>query len=89
MDPIEQRKALVAQLKDKEHGDDETMDVDEDFLLAMEHGMPPMSGLGFGIDRFIMMIFDLLNLRDTVLFPITKPLDKVNNSENKDEKNEG
>jgi len=75
VDPIEQRRALVAQLKDKEVGDDETMDVDEDFLLAMEHGMPPMSGLGFGIDRFIMMIFDLPNIRDTILFPMTKPLD--------------
>ena len=49
------------------------MDLDEDFLLAMEHGMPPMSGLGFGIDRFIMMIYDLPNIRDGVLFPITKP----------------
>ncbi len=75
VDPIEQRKALEAQLKDKEMGDDETMDVDEDFLLAMEHGMPPMSGLGFGIDRFIMMIYDLPNIRDTILFPMTKPLD--------------
>ena len=75
VDPIEQRKALVSQLKDKEMGDDETMDVDEDFLLAMEHGMPPISGLGFGIDRFIMMIFDLPNIRDTILFPMTKPLD--------------
>ena len=76
VNPIEQREALVSQLKDKALGDDETMDVDEDFLLAMEHGMPPMSGLGFGIDRFIMMIFDLPNIRDTILFPLTKPLDK-------------
>ena len=83
VDPIEQRKALMAQLKDKEMGDDETMDVDEDFLLAMEHGMPPMSGLGFGIDRFIMMIFDLPNLRDTILFPMTKPIEK--DKEDKDE----
>ena len=72
VDPIEQRRALESQLKDKANGDDETMDVDEDFLLAMEHGMPPISGLGFGIDRFIMMIFDLPNIRDTVLFPIMK-----------------
>lgn len=72
VDPIEQRKALEDQLKDKANGDDEAMDVDEAFLLAMEHGMPPMSGLGFGIDRFIMMIFDLPNIRDTVLFPIMK-----------------
>ena len=76
VNPIQQREALMSQLKDKELGDDETMDLDEDFLLAMEHGMPPMSGLGFGIDRFIMMIFDLPNLRDTILFPITKPMDK-------------
>lgn len=77
VNPIQQRQALLEQLKDKAKGDDETMDLDEDFLLAMEHGMPPMSGLGFGIDRFIMMIFDLPNIRDGVLFPITKPNDKV------------
>lgn len=75
VNPLEQRKALEDQLKDKAKGDDETMDLDEDFLLAMEHGMPPMSGLGFGIDRFIMMIYDLPNIRDTILFPMTKPVD--------------
>lgn len=75
VNPLQQRDALVSQLKDKDLGDDETMDVDEDFLLSMEHGMPPMSGLGFGIDRFIMMIFDLPNIRDTILFPMTKPID--------------
>ena len=48
------------------------MDLDENFLLSMEHGMPPMSGLGFGIDRFVMLIYDLPNIRDTVLFPIMK-----------------
>lgn len=73
VNPIQQRQALMDQLKDKAQGDDETMDLDEDFLLAMEHGMPPMSGLGFGIDRFIMMIYDLPTLRDTILFPIMKP----------------
>ena len=72
IDPIVQRKALEDQLIEKAQGDDETMDVDEDFLLAMEHGMPPMSGLGFGIDRFLMFLFDLPNIRDTVLFPIMK-----------------
>ncbi len=76
VNPVQQREALESQLKDKEMGDDETMDVDEDFLLAMEHGMPPMSGLGFGIDRFIMMIYDLPNIRDTILFPMTKPIDQ-------------
>lgn len=72
IDPIVQRKALEDQQLEKAQGDDETMDVDEDFLLAMEHGMPPMSGLGFGIDRFLMFLYDLPNIRDTVLFPIMK-----------------
>lgn len=72
VNPIVQRKALEDQIREKEQGDDETMDVDEDFLLAMEHGMPPMSGLGFGIDRFLMFLFDLPNIRDGVLFPIMK-----------------
>ncbi|MDD4110474.1 MAG: lysine--tRNA ligase [Clostridia bacterium] len=72
IDPSIQRKVLEDQQVEKAQGDQETMDVDEDFLLAMEHGMPPMSGLGFGIDRFLMLIFDLANVRDTVLFPLMK-----------------
>lgn len=72
VDPTIQRKVLEEQQIEKAQGDQETMDVDEDFLTAMEHGMPPMSGLGFGIDRFIMLIFDLQNIRDTVLFPLMK-----------------
>ncbi len=72
VDPIVQRRLLELQLEEKAQGDDETMDVDEDFLLAMEHGMPPISGLGFGIDRFMQFIFDLPNIRDTVLFPLMK-----------------
>ena len=72
VDPILQRKLLEEQLEEKAQGDDETMDVDEDFLLSMEHGMPPISGLGFGIDRFIQFIFDLPNIRDGVLFPLMK-----------------
>ncbi len=72
VDPIIQRENLEKQLAEKLAGDEETMDVDEDFLLAMEHGMPPISGLGFGIDRFVQFIFDLPNIRDTVLFPLMK-----------------
>ncbi len=72
VDPTLQRKNLEQQLVEKAQGDDETMDVDEDFLLAMEHGMPPISGLGFGIDRFVMFLFDLPNIRDTILFPMMK-----------------
>lgn len=72
VDPIMQRATLEQQLRDKNAGDDEAMDLDEDFLLAMEHGMPPISGLGFGIDRFLMLMFDLQNIRDAVLFPIMR-----------------
>lgn len=72
VDPITQRRTLELQLEEKNAGDDETMDVDEDFLLAMEHGMPPISGLGFGIDRFMQFVFDCPNIRDTILFPIMK-----------------
>ena len=72
VDPMQQRATLEEQLRDKSEGDDEAMDLDENFLLAMEHGMPPISGLGFGIDRFIMTAFDLPNIRDTVLFPIMR-----------------
>ena len=72
VDPIVQRKTVELQLQEKMAGDEETMDVDEDFLLAMEHGMPPISGLGFGIDRFLQFIFDRPNIRDVVLFPLMK-----------------
>jgi lysyl-tRNA synthetase class 2 len=72
VDPIVQRQLLEKQLKEKAMGEEEAMDVDEDFLLAMEHGMPPISGLGFGIDRFLQFIFDLPNIRDAILFPLMK-----------------
>ena len=73
VNPIEQREAFEGQLKAKAQGDDETMDLDEDFLLAMEQGMPPISGLGFGIDRLMMLIYNVPSVRDVVLFPIMKP----------------
>ncbi len=72
VDPKVQRENLEEQLEEKNAGDEEAMDVDEDFLLAMEHGMPPISGLGFGIDRFVQFIYDLPNIRDTVLFPLMR-----------------
>ena len=76
VNPAEQREAFEEQLKAKAQGDDETMDLDEDYLLAMEQGMPPISGLGFGIDRLMMLIYDAPNIRDVVLFPIMKPKEK-------------
>ena len=75
VNPFEQRKSFEDQLKAKALGDDETMDLDEDYLHAMEQGMPPISGLGFGIDRLMMLIYDAQNIRDVVLFPTMKPID--------------
>ncbi len=72
VDPIIQREAFEEQLKAKSQGDDETMDMDEGFLSAMEQGMPPISGLGFGIDRLMMIIFNQASIRDVVLFPQMK-----------------
>ena len=72
VNPVTQREAFEDQLRAKEQGDDETMELDENFLSAMEQGMPPISGLGFGIDRLMMIIFDQPSIRDVVLFPQMK-----------------
>jgi lysyl-tRNA synthetase class 2 len=73
VNPKQQRQSFEDQLKAKAQGDDETMDLDETYLRAMEQGMPPISGLGFGIDRLMMILFDAPSIRDVVLFPIMKP----------------
>ena len=72
VNPIMQRDAFVDQLKAKAQGDEETMDMDEGFLSAMEQGMPPISGLGFGIDRLMMIMYNAPSIRDVVLFPQMK-----------------
>ncbi|SBW28426.1 Lysine-tRNA ligase [Candidatus Protofrankia californiensis] len=69
VDPAEQRQRLEEQAAFREAGDDETMMLEEDFIEAMEYGMPPMSGLGLGIDRFVALLTDAPTLRDVVLFP--------------------
>lgn len=74
VDPIDQRARLDSQAADHAKGDDEAMMQDEDYLLAMEHGMPPISGFGMGIDRFTALLTNAPNLRDVVLFPIMRPL---------------
>ena len=74
VNPVQQRKSFEDQLKAKAQGDDETMDLDESYLRAMEQGMPPISGLGFGVDRLMMILYDAPSIRDVVLFPIMKPL---------------
>lgn len=72
VDPIVQRQAFEEQIEAKNAGDDEAMDLDEDFMLSMEHGMPPISGLGFGLDRLMVIMFDQPSVRDVVLFPLMK-----------------
>ena len=72
VNPITQRENFLDQLKAKEQGDEETMEIDEGFMGAMEQGMPPISGLGFGIDRLLMIIYNQPSIRDVVLFPMMK-----------------
>ena len=72
VNPITQREAFAEQSQNKAAGDDEAFDVDEGFLTAMEHGFPPMSGLGIGIDRLVSLLCDQPTLRDVILFPIMK-----------------
>jgi lysyl-tRNA synthetase class 2 len=73
VDPIEQRKRLEDQAKLQEAGDDEAMWMEEDFILAMEYGMPPMSGLGLGIERLIALLTNSSNIRDIIYFPSLRP----------------
>ena len=75
VDPFIQRQAFEDQLIAKDQGDDETMEIDEGFMGAMEQGMPPISGLGFGIDRLLMLIYNVPSIRDVVLFPLMRPED--------------
>jgi lysyl-tRNA synthetase class 2 len=79
-DPIDQRERFEEQLKLSEKGDDEAMFIDQDFLRALEYGMPPTSGMGIGMDRLVMLLTGQLSIQEVLLFPQMRP-EKVHKKE--------
>jgi lysyl-tRNA synthetase class 2 len=72
-DPIDQRERFEEQLKLQERGDDEAMFIDQDFIRALEYGMPPTSGIGIGFDRLVMILTNNASIQEVLLFPQMRP----------------
>ena len=79
VDPVEQEKRLHEQAMNKANGDEEAMDMDYDYIGAMEYGMPPISGWGMGIDRMVQLLTNSDNIRDVVMYPLMRPQETTEN----------
>ncbi len=85
VDSVEQRNRFIEQSKLKENGDEEAMSFDHEYIKAMEYGMPPISGWGLGVDRFLQFLTNSYNIRDVVLYPLLKPRENVEEDDEEDE----